>query len=142
MSIEKNKRKRLDFEGKVPNVEIKQHPQEILELDDETVAIGRAKLAGVDLGDIYGDEDRTSPELMIRTQAMKIRELFRSPSELKAAFSSERKIEEARKDMMIDGIDLEFVKSYCRKKQLEFSDDAEALVKVGFEYDRSGDANV
>ncbi len=142
MSIDRDKTKPLDFEGKVPTVEIKQHPQAILDLDEETIAIARAKLAGIDFDEIYGDEDRSSPELMIRTQATKIRELFRSPSELMAAFSSESKIKEARKDMKIDGIDLEFVRRYCRKKQLEFGDDAEALIKVGFDNFDAGEANV
>ena len=142
MSEEKDKRKLINFETKFPTIEIRAHPQELLDLDDETVAIGRAKLAGVDFADIYGDEDRTSPELMIRVQAKKIRELFRSPDDLTAAFSSPQKAEEARKDMMIDGIDLEFVKAYCRKNQVMVIDDAQALAVVGFGEGRLRDANV
>lgn len=142
MSIEKNKTNIIDLGSQMPTIEIKQHPKEILDLDEETIAIARAKLAGLNFDDIYGDEDRTSPELMIRTQANKIRELFRTPEELKRAFSSPQKIEEAQKDMMIDGIDLEFVKSYCAKRQTRFHDDAQALLAVGFDQDKSGDANV
>jgi methylase of polypeptide subunit release factors len=125
-----------------PTVEFKEHPPELLELDDDTVAIARAKFAGIDLDGIYGDEDRTSPELIVRVQSKKIRDLFETINDLKTAFSSEQKKAQAFKDMLIDGIDLEFVKSYCQKKQLEFSDDAEALIKVAFDNDRSGDANV
>lgn len=142
MSIEKSKPSLFELDPSLPTIEIKPHPKEILDLDEETVAIARAKLAGVDFEEIYGDEDRTSPELMIRTQATKIRELFGTPEELRAAFSSPRRVEEAHKDMMIDGIDLEFVKSYCTKRQIQFVDDAHALLAVGFGRAKSGDANV
>lgn len=142
MSIEKNKSKIIDFNSETPTIEIQPHPKEILDLDEETVAIARAKLAGVDFDEIYGDEDRTSPELLIRTQAGRIRELFRTPEELMRAFSSPKKIEESNKDMMIDGIDLAFVKAYCAKKQIQFKDDAHALLVVGFDLEMSGDANV
>lgn len=142
MSIENSKSKIIDLSSSMPTIEIKPHPKEILDLDEETVAIARAKLAGVDFNEIYGDEDRTSPELIIRTQAKKIRDLFRTPEELKAAFSSPQRAEEANKDMIIDEIDLEFVKAYCRKKQICFVDDAHALLAVGFARETSGDANV
>lgn len=125
-----------------PTVEIKEHPPELLELDDDTVAIARAKFSGIDLDGIYGEEDRTSPELIVRVQSKKIRDLFETINDLKTAFSSEQKKTQALKDMLIDGIDLEFVKNYCQKKQLEFADDAEALIRIAFENDKSGDANV
>lgn len=142
MSQMKTKSNVIDLISKTPTVEIKPHPDEILDLDEETVAIARAKLAGIDFADIYGDEDRSSPELMIRTQAQKIRDLFQTPEELRIAFSSPKKIEEAQKDMMIDGIDLEFVRSYCQKNQLNFENDMQALMTIGFDVDRSGEANV
>ena len=123
-------------------IEIKPHPLEILELDEETVAIARAKLAGVDFTEIYGDEDRSSPELMIRIQAQKIQELFKSPDELKQAFLSPQKIAETKKDMMIDGIDLNFVLSYCAHRQMNFKTDAEALILIGFDSQKLGELNV
>lgn len=138
----KNNTPIIDFNLQMPTIEIKPHPKEILDLDDETVAIARAKLSGVDFTDIYGDEDRTSPELMIRTQASKIRELYRTSVELKDAFSSPQKIKEAYRDMSIDGIDLDFVRNYCTKKQIYFYDDAQALIIVGFPEELSGEANV
>lgn len=142
MSHDKTKSNVIDLMSNTPIVEIKPHPEEILDLDEETIAIARAKLAGIDFADIYGDEDRSSPELMIRTQAQKIRELFRTPEELKQAFSSPKKIEEAQKDMMIDGIDLEFVRSYCQRKQIKIENDMQALMAIGFTNERVGEANV
>jgi hypothetical protein len=124
------------------SIEIKEHPPELMELDEETVAIAKAKLAGFDFENIYGDEDRSSSELMIRNQRQKIRELFQTADELRIAFSSEQKTTQTKKDMVIDGIDLEFVKRYCLKKQLNFASDAEALIRVGFENDIPGEANV
>jgi hypothetical protein len=123
-------------------VEIKQHPLDILELDEVTVAIAKAKFAGIDLDDIYGDEDRSSPEILVRVQSRKIRELFETVHDLKAAFSTENKKAQALKDMKIDGIDLEFVKTYCTRKQLDFSDVTEALIKIAFENEISEDASV
>lgn len=142
MNQEKNKSNLRRIKGQMPKIEIKSHPPEIMDLDEETVAIAKAKLAGLDFVNIYGDEDRSSSELMVRIQAKKIRELFQSPSELRLAFSSEKQIAHAQKYMIIDGIDLEFVKEYCQKRQLDFSCDVEALMIVGFESHRSGEANV
>lgn len=138
----KHKIRSIDPSNKATTVSIKPHPPEILELDEETVSIARAKLAGFDFTEIYGDEDRSSPELMIRTQAQRIRELFRTPAELKTAFSSPKKIEEAHKDMIIDGIDLEFVRSYCFKRQIDFANEEEALLLVAFNPSNEADANV
>lgn len=142
MSIEKNRSKIIELNSQMPSIEIMPHPKEILDLDEETIAIARAKLAGIDFDEIYGDEDRTSPELMIRTQAQKIRELFQTPEELRKAFSSPKRIEEAQKDMMIDGIDLEFVRSYCQKTQIKIENDMQALMSIAFANVRSGEASV
>ncbi len=139
MSIEKDKSNLRRINNKTPKVEIVPHPEEILVLDEETVAIARAKLAGLDFDEIYGDEDRTSPELMVKIQAQKIRDLFQTPEGLKLAFSSDEKIREARKDMIIDGVDLDFVRKYCEKKNLSVSNEVNMLVEVGFK--NLGDLN-
>lgn len=142
MSVEKGKSETLEFISQVPTVEIKPHPKEVLDLDEETVAIARAKLAGVDFQEIYGDEDRTSPGLMIQTQVTRIRELYRNPDEIRQAFSTPQKIAQAYKDMTIDGIDLDFIRSYCSKRQLQVLDDAHVLIAIAFPAAKSGDVNV
>lgn len=139
MSIEKDKSNIRRINNKTPKVEIVPHPEEILDLDEETVAIARAKLAGLDFDEIYGDEDRTSPELMVKIQAQKIRDLFQTPEALRLAFSSEEKIREAHKEMIIDGVDLDFVRKYCEKKNLSVSNEVNMLVEVGFK--NLGDLN-
>ncbi len=142
MSPEKNNSNLRNIKDQMPTIEVKPQPPEIMELDEEIVAVGKAKLAGLDFENIYGDEDRSIPEFMFRTQAKKIRELFQTPNELKIAFSSEQKIAQSQKDMLIDGIDLDFVKRYCQKSQIDFVDDADALMIVGFEINSAGDTNV
>lgn len=142
MSDSKDKSNLRGFAGQLPSIEVVPHPYEILELDDETVAIARARLAGLEFAEIYGDEDRSSPGLKVRTQAKKIRDLFQTLDELRDSFSSEQKKEQTRKDMMIDGIDLDFVKGYCQKRQIDFVDDADALIAVGFANESSGDTSV
>lgn len=142
MSFMKDKNKIVRMASTVPTIEVHPHPEEILDLDEETIAIGRAKLAGIEFDELYGQEDRVSPELMIRQQAQKIRELFQTADELKVAFSSPRKIEQATKDMAIDGIDLEFVREYCVRSQITFRDDVTALLAVGFGHQQLGEASV
>lgn len=142
MSFMKDKIKIVRMASTVPTIEVQPHPEEILDLDEETIAIGRAKLAGIEFDELYGQEDRVSPELMIRQQAQKIRELFQTVDELKTAFSSPRKVEQATKDMKIDGIDLEFVREYCVRSQISFCDDVTALLAVGFGHQHLGEANV
>jgi hypothetical protein len=141
MSQEKNNDNLHKLNAELPTIEIVEHPPELLELDEETVAIARAKFAGVDFDGIYGDEDRSSPELIVRTQARKIRELFQTAEELRDAFSSEHKRTQAIKDILIDGIDLQFVKTFCQMNQWDFSDDAGALALIAFECESSGGAN-
>lgn len=142
MSTEKDKSNIRKINNKTPKVEIVPHPEEILELDEDTVAIARAKLSGLDFDEIYGDEDRTSPELMVKIQAQKIRDLFQTPEGLKLAFSSEEKVREARKDMIIDGIDLDFAKSFCFKRYNTYETDMNALMALGFDFCGRGDKNV
>jgi hypothetical protein len=142
MSIDKSPDKIVKISADTPTIEIQPHPKEILDLDEEAVAIARMKLAGLELDDFYGDEDRSSPGLMVRLQRQKIRDLFGSSEELKAAFSTPENTKQAYKDIQIDGIDLSFVKFYCAKKQIKFNSDAEALIAVGFDQGLSGDLNV
>ena len=132
MSTEKDNIKKLDHNSTIPSVEIRKHPEEILELDEETVAVARAKLAGLEFDEMYDQEDRVSREFIVRQQAEKIRELFQSPEDLKNAFSTPERFEQAKKDMAIDGIDLEFVRGYCIRNHINFDDDAAALLNVGF----------
>lgn len=141
MSQEKNNGNLHKLNAELPTIEIVEHPPELLELDEETVAIAKAKFAGVDFDGIFGDEDRSSPELIVRTHARKIRELFQTVEELRDAFSSDQKRDLAMKDLLIDGIDLQFVKTYCQMKQWDFSDDAGALALIAFEANSSGGAN-
>lgn len=142
MSFVKDKDKLIRMTSKVPTIEVQPHPEEILELDEETIAIGRAKLAGIEFDEIFGQEDRVSSELMIRQQAQKIRDLFQTPEELKEAFSSPMRIDQATKDMVIDGIDLDFVREYCVRSQIVFANDAAALIAVGFGREKQVEANV
>ena len=142
MNFVKDKNNIVRIASTVPTIEVQPHPEEVLDLDEETIAIGRAKLAGVEFDELYGKEDRVSPELMIRQQAQKIRELFQTADELKAAFSSPRRVEQASKDMTIDGIDLEFVREYCVRSEIAFRDDVTALLAVGFGHQHLGEANV
>jgi hypothetical protein len=142
MSIERDKDKITHIHSSVPNVEIMPHPDEVLELDEETIAIGKAKLAGVEFEDLYGEEDQVSSSLLISQQKKKIRDLFQTPEDLRFAFSSDQRKEQARKDMIIDGIDLDFIKDYCRKEQLSHADDATALLLIGFGESGMRDADV
>jgi len=140
MSIEKDKVKLIRNE--LPSVEVLPMPQDILDLDEETIAIGKAKLAGIEFADIFGQEDQTSPEFLVRLQRQKVRELFQSVEEIKIAFSSAQRIKQVMKDFEIDGINLDFIKSYCSKMQIKFSDDATALIAFGFRSQDSGGAHV
>lgn len=140
MSIEKDKIKGIYNE--VPAVEVVPMPKDILDLDEETLAIGKAKLAGIEFDDIFGQEDQTSPELLVRQQRQKVRDLFQSPKEIEIAFSSTQRTKQAMKDMMIDGIDLDFIKSYCLKIQVNSSDSATLLMEFGFGTQDSGVTNV
>lgn len=140
MSIEKDKVKFIRNE--LPSVEVVPMPQDILDLDEETIAIGKAKLAGVEFEDIFGQEDQTSPEFLVRQQRLKIKELFRSIEEIKIAFSSTARTKQTMKDIAIDGIDLDFIKRYCSKMQIKFSDDATALIVFGFGVQDSGVTHV
>ena len=142
MSQENDSTKVKRFTYQRPTLEIKVHPPEVIELDEETIAIARTRFAGLDFENIYGNEDHSSSELVVRVQSRKIRDLFETTNNLKFAFSSEQKRAQALRDMVIDGIDLEYIKSYCRKKQWNFSDDAEALIQVGFGNDKSGETDV
>ena len=78
MSFVKDKNNIVRMASTVPTIKVQPHPEEILDLDEDTIAIGRAKLAGIEFDELYGQEDRVSPELMIRQQAQKIRELFQN----------------------------------------------------------------
>lgn len=104
---------------------------ELLELDEETIAIARAKFAGIDFDNIHGDEDRVSNAAQVAEQRQKVKNFFASIKEVKAAFSSLQSAKRARIDMLIDGIDFEFIKNYCLKAQLNFTGEAEAIIAFG-----------
>ena len=91
----------------------------LLDLDEATVGVARLKLQGIDFDALYGDEDSKTPLLRALTESAKIGQLFGNSEEFEYALSSPELLKEAEKDMLIDGIDFDFIKSYCKKANIE-----------------------
>src|SRR5690349_12119018 len=98
MSIDKEKDNILVYGKPTGTIEVKLHPEDILEVEPEVLALMQARLKGESFDEMYGAEDRVSKEFLIRNEKEKLQTVFTKPSDVLEAFSSLKSIKEIRQE--------------------------------------------
>ena len=97
-------------------IEIRPHPEEILDVDPEILAVMNARLRGESFDRIYGREDQVSKELLIQNERTKLKRVFGSKYQLNQAFASLKATKEVRRELSFENVNRELLAQYLKKQ--------------------------
>ena len=97
-------------------IEIKPHPEDVIEVDPAILANMNARLKGESFDDVYGSDDRVTKEFLIRKETEKLKRIFGTSTAVFDAFSSLTQIRDIRKELQFEEIDQDLLASYSIKK--------------------------
>ncbi len=96
-------------------IELRPHPEDILDVDPEVLAVMKARLRGESFDRMYGADERVSKEFLIEVERRKLARIFGSEGELHDAFSSLKNIKEVRQDLAFESVNRELLAEYTSK---------------------------
>jgi hypothetical protein len=112
-------------------IEIQPHPEEVIEVRPDVLALMKARLNGESLDHLYSQEDRVSNELLIHLERQKLAAVFESAEQVLVAFSSLRNMKEVRQELRAAKVDHELLSSYSLKKTHgEAVDEADVYISL------------
>lgn len=131
MSREKENNNILTLERPSGTIEVKSHPEDILDVEPEVLSLMQSRLKGESFDEIYGKEDRLSNGLLIRQEKKKLLNVFSNRSEVLQAFSSLSSIKEIRQELRFTGLNRTLLAAYVLKlSHGESVDEVDAYVAL------------
>ena len=115
MSIEKEKNI-LSIHQPKGTIEIKPHPEEIIDVDSAILALMQARLNGETFSEIYGDEDKVSQDFLIRKELEKLRRIFKTAEQVHPRFQSVKSIKDLREELQFEEVNRDLLADYAFKK--------------------------
>jgi hypothetical protein len=97
-------------------IEIQPHPEEVIDVRPEILAVMKARLNGESLDHLYSPDDRVSNGLLIDLERRKLKAVFGSPEQVLEAFSSLKNIKAVRQELRAAGLAHELLSEYSLKK--------------------------
>ena len=91
-------------------------PPPVSDVDPVIIADMKARLAGKDQASIHERGERTIDELALRRERQKLQQLFKTPQQLRQAFSSLQNIGEIQKELCYTKINKSLLADYCYLK--------------------------
>lgn len=117
MSIDKELEKNiLSIHQPKGTIEVKPHPEEIIDVDPAILALMQARLNGESFSEIYGDEDKVSQEFLIRKELEKLRRIFKSAEQVHSRFQSIKSIKDLREELQFEELNRGLLTDYAFKK--------------------------
>lgn len=96
-------------------IDLRPHPEDVIDVDPEVLAVMKARLRGESFDKMYGAEERVSREFLIQLEKKKLARVFGSETQLRDAFSSLKQIKETRQDLTFENVNREFLAEYTSK---------------------------
>lgn len=115
MSTEKDKNI-LSIKDHSGTIEVKPHPEEIIDVAPEILALMEARLNGQSFIEMYGDEDKVSQEFLIRKETEKLKRVFGTGDQVSLRFQSVKLIKDMRQELQFEEVNRKFLGEYALKK--------------------------
>lgn len=87
------------------SVEIEAHPEEVANVDPETLAITKARLGGIEFDELYGDNDAFAQLLEVKRQRKKLASVFKCLADLKNGFLEGKLKPEVLRELRYEGFE-------------------------------------
>lgn len=99
-----------------PTVEIQPHPEEVIDVDPEIIAVMKARLAGEPLNQFFSRDDQVTKELDLERERRKLKAVFTNAAEVFGGFSSLEAIKATRVKLREHRVDKELLFQYANRK--------------------------
>lgn len=99
-----------------PTVEIQPHPEEVIDVDPQIIAVMKARLAGEPLDQFFSRDDQMTNELAIECERKKLKAVFGSASEVFGGFSSLDAVKVTRSKLREQQVDRDLLFQYANRK--------------------------
>jgi hypothetical protein len=96
-------------------IDVRAHPEDVIDVDPEVLAVMKTRLRGESFDKMYGAEERVSREFLIQLEKKKLARVFASDTELRDAFSSLKRIKETRQALAYESVNGELLSEYTSK---------------------------
>ena len=100
-------------------IELKAHPEEVLDVDPRIISAMKSKLKGEDTSSIYDISDRVIDELSLAREKRKLSKVFGSPLQIAEAFSSVKNIATITEEMKFEEVDRKLLYDFSFIKSQE-----------------------
>lgn len=97
-------------------VEIQPHPQEVIDVDPQIIAVMKARLAGESLDQLFSRDDQVTNELAIERERQKLRAVFKDESEVFGGFASLDAVKVTRAKLREHRVDRDLLSQYANRK--------------------------
>jgi hypothetical protein len=99
-----------------PTVEIQPHPEEVIDVDPQIIAIMKARLAGEPLDQFFSRDDQLTNDLAIERERQKLKQVFGNASEVFGGFSSLEAVKVTRSKLREHQVDRDLLSKYANRK--------------------------
>ena len=100
----------------LPTVEIQPHPEEVIDVDPQIIAIMKARLAGEPLDQFFSRDDQMTNELAIERERKKLKSVFGNALEVYSGFSSLESVKLTRSKLREHKVDRDLLSQYANRK--------------------------
>jgi hypothetical protein len=97
-------------------VEIQRHPEAVIDVDPQILAVMKARLAGESLADIFSRDDQNTNELAIERERQNLKAVFPNAAAVFGGFSSLEAVKVTRSKLKESRVDRELLSLYASKK--------------------------
>lgn len=98
------------------HIEVRPHPDDVIDVDPQILAVMEARLKGQSLKSVYGDEDKVSSEFLLRKEREKLARVFGAFEKVSMRFQSLRAIKEVREELKFEEVNDQWLSQYALKK--------------------------
>lgn len=99
-----------------PTVEVQPHPEEVIDVDPQIIAVMKSRLAGEDLDQFFSRDDQATSELAIEMERQKLKAVFGGVAEIFEGFASLEAVKGTRKKLREHHIDRDLLRQYANRK--------------------------
>lgn len=97
-------------------VEIQPHPEDVIDVDPQILAVMKARLAGDSLDQVFSRDDQITNELAIEHERQKVKAVFKNESEVFGGFASLDAVKVTRAKLREHQVDRDLLSQYAIRK--------------------------
>jgi hypothetical protein len=103
----------LIFGNPTGTIEIRPHPEEVIDVAPEILIKMKARLKGEMLENVFDQDERISNEFLLQREKKKLLNIFKIENELFTRFSSLKNVKETKEEFLFEEVDKNLLSKYA-----------------------------